>query len=155
MQLRHLAQSIGELVDQHKRASSLSTISTSEITLAASAYVIAFQLPLPSEKVDNTAQYYIASVVPQVEAIVSQLIEYLPINFKRLCDLIRDIWCTRYNMVYDPISENTLTAVSMALHCSSKTSSNINNSLFELLSGNLKHIVTQLDGSLKEAMKSE
>lgn len=152
--LRQLAQDIGRLVDEYKRDYKVADISIGEITLSASAYVIAFQLPLPSERVDDCKRHFIESVSPLVESIASQLIEYLPINFNRLRELTEAIWECRYTMLHNPISRISLEAVGHSIASSRKLAPNVATSINLLVNHNLSSIVVELDGSLR-AMMSE
>lgn len=85
------------------------------VTLLVSR-AIAFNLQLPTSRVENIYDFYIASHLATVERLVSEINESFVIPVQDTIKATRELWVARYRMVFTPTHEQAINIVNCVLN---------------------------------------
>lgn len=111
----NITKELTELVNLVKKCG-VSNVNDSEIASILVARTVAYNLPLPSMEVEPPVEsWYISNCTALVEVTLCVVNESFVIDLDTTTKLIRSIWRTRYNMLHEPDSNESITAIDIIL----------------------------------------
>lgn len=94
------------------------TLNEKQITTGLIAKLIAYDLPLPSAQVNPPVeQWYVENCVDTVAKLVNEVNESVLVEVDQIQRLVRGIWRSRYNAVYDSGSKESFVKLLNLLAC--------------------------------------
>lgn len=138
---------------EHAKKCSIGEAQNKDIAAAISARLVGFKLPLPTQPVKPPVEsWYMEQAHAIAAKYVEEINESFVIDVEATMLLIRNIWRTRYNMVFEPFSLESVMSVCGVLSNNAKIAPIFSEVYSKLYSGEHKAEANYMTDQLTKAV---